>query len=148
MGDGRRLSAADERRIRQKIVDKSPDQVKLAYALWTRKAVQELIRAETGVEMPIRTVGDYLKRWGMTPQKPQKRAYEQRAPAVKAWLEEQYPALQSQAKQEDAEIYWDDETGLRNDCQPERGYTPKGHTPVIRLTAKRESIKMISAVTN
>lgn len=148
VGDARRLSAEDEQRIRQKIVDKSPDQLKLAYALWTRKAVQELIKADTGVEMPIRTVGDYLKRWGMTPQKPQKRAYEQRAPEVKAWLEEDYPAIQSQAKQEDAEIYWGDETGLRNDCQHERGYAPKGKTPVIRLNAKRESINMMSALTN
>lgn len=147
-GDARRISAVDERRIRQKIVDKSPDQLKLAYALWTRKAVQELIRAETGVVMPIRTVGDYLKRWGMTPQKPQKRAYEQRAPEVKRWLEEVYPEIQAQAKREDGEIYWGDETGLRNDCQHERGYAPKGKTPVIRLNAKRESINMISAVTN
>lgn len=148
VGDARRISAEDEQCIRQKIVDKSPDQLKLAYALWTRKAVQELIKAETGVTMPIRTVGDYLKRWGMTPQKPQKRAYEQRTPEVKAWLEEEYPAIQAQAKQEDAEIYWGDETGLRNDCQHERGYAPKGKTPVIRLNAKRESINMISAMTN
>ena len=84
----------------------------------------------------------------MTPQKPQKRAYEQRAPEVKAWLEEEYPAIQERAKQENAEIYWGDETGLRNDCQHERGYAPKGKTPVIRLNAKRESINMISAITN
>ncbi len=148
VGDARQISAEDEQRVRQKIVDKSPDQLKLAYALWTRKAVQELIKAETGVAMPIRTVGDYLKRWGMTPRKPQKRAYEQRTPEVKAWLEEDYPEIQARAKQENAEIYWGDETGLRNDCQHERGYAPKGKTPVIRLNAKRESINMISAVTN
>lgn len=57
----------------------------------------------------------YLQRWGMTPQKPQNRAYEQRAPEVKAWLEEEYPAIQDRAKLENAEIYWGDETGLRND---------------------------------
>jgi transposase len=90
VGDARSLSTVDEKRIRQMIVDKSPDQLKLAYALWTRKAVRELIKSEAGVNMPIRTVGEYLKRWGMTPQKPQKRAYEQRAPEVKAWLEETY----------------------------------------------------------
>jgi len=45
-------------------------------------------------------------------------------------------------KQEDAEIYWGDETGLRNDCKHERGYAPKDKTPVIRLNAKRESINI------
>lgn len=98
--------------------------------------------------MPIRTVGEYLKRWCMTPQKPQKHAYEQRAPEVKKWLEEEYPQIQAQAKRENAEIDWDDETGLRNDSQNERGYVPKGKTPTIRLNANRESINMILVITN
>jgi transposase len=147
-GEGCFLSPERAESIRRLLIDRTPDQLKMAYALWTRQAVRELIVNETGVELAIRTVGEYLKRWGMTPQKPQKRAYEQRDPEVKRWLEEEYPAIQAQAKQEDAEIYWGDETGLRNDCQHERGYAPKGCTPVIRLNAKRESINMISAVTN
>jgi len=147
-GDGCFLNPEQAERIRRLLIDRTPDQLKMAYALWTRQAVRGLIVNETGVELAIRTVGEYLKRWGMTPQKPQKRVYEQRDPEVKRWLEEEYPAIQAQAKQEDAEIYWGDETGLRNDCQHERGYAPKGCTPVIRLNAKRESINMISAVTN
>ena len=147
-GDGCLLTPEQAKRIRGLLIDKTPDQLKMAYALWTRQAVRELIVNETGIELAIRTVGEYLKRWGMTPQKPQKRAYEQRDPEVQHWLEQEYPAIQAQAKQEDAEIYWGDETGLRNDCQHERGYAPKGKTPVIRLNAKRESINMISAVTN
>lgn len=148
VGDARLLSAQDEARIRAKIIDKTPDQLKLAYALWTRKAVQELIEQETGVHLAIRSVGEYLKRWGMTPQKPQKRAYEQSAPAVQRWLRNDYPQIQTRAKQENAEIYWGDETGLRNDCQHERGYALKGQTPVIRLNANRVSLNMISAINN
>lgn len=34
------------------ITDKMPDQLKLDYALWTRKAVMELIKHETGIDMP------------------------------------------------------------------------------------------------
>lgn len=147
-GDARLLSEDDERRIRRLITDKTPDQLKLEYALWTRKSVQELILQETGADLAIRTVGDYLKRWGMTPQKPQKRAYEQRSPEVKKWLESEYPEIQRKAKREDAEIYWGDETGLRNDCQNERGYAPKGKTPVVQLNANRASVNMISAITN
>ncbi|NPU95179.1 MAG: IS630 family transposase [Gammaproteobacteria bacterium] len=145
VGEVRLLDAEEERKIRAQIIDKTPDQLKMSYALWTSQTVQELIARETGVALAVRTVGEYQKRWGMTQQK---RAYEQRAPEVKAWLEEEYPAIQERAKQEDAEIYWGDETGLRNDCQHERGYAPKVKTPVIRLNAKRESINMISAITN
>ncbi|MEZ5507746.1 MAG: IS630 family transposase [Gammaproteobacteria bacterium] len=148
VGSGTRLSQGQSERIRKLVIDKTPDQLKMPYALWTRESVRELIRSQCGIEMPVRTVGDYLKRWGMTPQKPQKRAYEQRAPEVQAWLEDEYPAIQERAKREDAEIYWGDETGIRNDCQHERGYALKGKTPTIRLNAKRESINMISALTN
>lgn len=148
VGSGTRLSQEQSERIRKLVIDKTPDQLKMPYALWTRESVRELIRSQCGIDMPVRTVGDYLKRWGMTPQKPQKRAYEQRAPEVQAWLEEEYPAIQEQAKRESAEIYWGDETGIRNDCQHERGYALKGKTPTIKLNAKRESINMISAVTN
>lgn len=147
-GDNNLLSEAQAKKIRKLIVDKTPDQLKMHYALWTRKSVQEVIKQGTGVHLAIRTVGEYLKRWGMTPQKPQKKAYEQRDPEVKRWLKKEYPAIQAEAKKEGAEIYWGDETGLRNDCQHERGYAPKGQTPVIKLNANRESINMISAITN
>jgi hypothetical protein len=67
---------------------------------------------------------------------------------VQRWLDEDYPALRAKAKTENAEIYWGDETGLRNDCQHTRGYAPRGKTPVIQLNPKRESVNLISAVTN
>jgi len=86
--------------------------------------------------------------WGFTHQKPLRKAYEQRPTEVKRWLDERYPEIKAQAKRVNAEIYWSDETGLRNDCQHERGYAPKGKTPVVRLNAKRVSANMISAVTN
>ncbi len=61
---------------------KTPDQLKLPFALWTRKAVQEAIAQHYGVILPMRTVGEYLHRWGFTPQKPVKRAYEQQPERV------------------------------------------------------------------
>jgi len=148
LGENRHLSADQERHLQKLITDKSPDQLKMAYVLWTRKAVMELIEQEAGIKMPIRTVGEYLKRWGFTPQKPAKRAYEQNPKAVQQWLNEDYPEIKARAKAENAEIYWGDETGLRNDSQHERGYAPKGKTPVVRLNANRKSVNMISAVTN
>ncbi len=144
----RRLNADQESQIQKLLIDKTPDQLKLPYALWTRESVRELIKTQIGINLPIRTVGHYLKRWGMTPQKPVKRAYEQQPTRVRQWLDEEYPQIQTKAKAENAEIYWGDETGLRNDSQHERGYALKGKTPVIRLNAKRESINMISAITN
>jgi transposase len=148
MGADCTFNQTQAKEIQQLICDKSPDQYKLDFALWTRKAVQGLIHQRFKIVMPVRTVGDYLKRWGFTPQKPAKRAYEQQPVAVKKWLDEEYPVIAQKAKVEQADIYWGDETGVRNDCQHGRSYAPKGQTPVLRLPAKRVSLNMISALSN
>jgi transposase len=147
-GMNRTLTQAQEDDVRRCIIDKMPDQLKLSFALRTRQAIAELIKLRFGITMPIRTVGHYLKRWGFTPQKPTRRSYEQRPEGVRAWLEEEYPAIQERAKAENAEIRWGDETGARSDCQHGRSYAPKGSTPVVRLSARYTSVNMISTVTN
>jgi hypothetical protein len=108
----------------------------------------ELIEQEAGLAMPIRPVGEYLRRWSLAPQKPMRRACEQNPRAVQRWLDEEYSQTKARARVEAAEIYWGDETGLRSDSQHERGYAPKGKAPVVRLNANRASANMISAVTN
>lgn len=147
-GDGRQLSKAQEGEIRRLICDKTPDQLKLGFALWNRQAVAQLIEQQFGLKVPIRTVGEYLKRWGFTPQKPIKKAYEQRPAEVQRWLNEAYPEIALRAKAENAEIHWGDETGLRSDDVRGRGYAPKGKTPLIRVNHKREGLSIISTVTN
>ena len=108
-------------------------------------AVKELF----GIEMPIRTVGEYLRRWGFTPQRPVKRALEQNPDLFNAWYKETYPMIAARAKAEDAEIYWGDETAIRQDSHWVRGYSMAGVTPELRLPAGRHgSTSMISAITN
>ncbi|MFQ5464283.1 MAG: transposase [Phycisphaerae bacterium] len=59
-----------------------------------------------------------------------------------------YPALRRRAKRENAEIYWEDEAGLRSDHLTGRSYAPRGATPVIRSTGNRFGCNIISAVNN
>jgi transposase len=146
--DKKLLSSLHERQVQDMICDTMPDQLKLPYALWTRKAVMELIEREFGIKLAVTTTGDYLRSWGYTPQKPKKKAYEQNPKKVQQWLNEEYPAIMKKAKQENAEIHWGDETGVRNNCQHGRSYAPKGQTPVKKSMSKRFSINMISTVTN
>jgi transposase len=147
-GEQRNLSAEQEAEIKRLIIDKRPDQLKLSFALWTRDAVRLLIGQRCGFSMPIRTVGEYLKRWGFTPQKPAKWSKEQSTPAVANWLLKEYPAIEKRAKQEKAEIYWGDETGIQTGANVEKGYSPKGKTPVLRQTGRKHRINMISAINN
>lgn len=48
----------------------------MRFTLWTRPAVMALIERKYGLVLSIRAVGNTLQRWGMTPQKPIKRACE------------------------------------------------------------------------
>jgi transposase len=155
--DGRRVSprrgkglltAAQCRQVRGWIADKSPDQLKLPFALWTARAVLELIEQQFGIQLGLSTVQLYLRRWGMSPQKPLLRARERSPAAIAAWLERDYPAIASQAKREGAVIYWSDETGVNNQDQTGRGWSPKGQTPVVTRNAKRFGGSMISGVSN
>lgn len=105
VGTSRTLTPEQERQVQKAICDSRPEQLKMDFALWTREAVRVYIRAHFGIEMPVRTVGEYLKRWGFTPQKPVKVAYGQRPEAVKKWLDEEQPSISVRAKAEMAEIH-------------------------------------------
>ena len=148
-GEGRTLSEEQERCIRQIICDRRPEQLKMEFALWSRAAVMQLIEREYGIKLSVRGVGNYLSRWGFTPQKPIKKAYEQRPEAVQAWLDEQYPEIESRAKTEGAEIHWGDETALVNTDVRGRCYAPAGKTPVAYVVGgTRQKLSMIATVTN
>lgn len=149
LGDGRELTPGQEERIRKDIVDNTPDQLKLRFALWRTQAVRALIKACFGIDLPVRSVRNYLKRLGFTPERPLKRAFEKKPQAVQKWLTEAYPAVAVRAKAEGAEICWGDETAVSSVENYPRGYAPKGKTPVLVLSqAKRERINLISAITN
>lgn len=147
-GAQRVLDWKQEVTIQKMIVDKAPQQLKLPFALWTRDAVRLAIKKLYRVELPLRTITDYLKRWGFTPQKPAKRAYEQNPLKLKRWLKNEYPEIVARAKKEQAEIHWGDETGVNNEAYNARGFAPRGKTPIISLSVKRSRVNMISSITN
>lgn len=146
--DGKKISGKQAAEVRRLIKDKLPDQLKLPFGLWTREAVQQLILDRYGISLSRWQVGRYLKSWGYTPQKPIKKAFEQKPAKVKKWLKEEFPAIKERAKKEKAIIYFGDETGMRSDHQAGRSYAPRGQTPVIKKTGKRFSLNMISAISN
>jgi transposase len=147
-GSGRTLSLEQEDQIQEWMLEKSPNDYDIPSALWTRQAVAELIKKQIGIDMPIRTVGEYLNRWGFTPQKPKRQSYKQDPEEVRRWLEETYPEIERRAAAENAEIHWGDETGVRSTCQAGRGYAPAGETPVLKVAGGRFSVNMMSTVTN
>ena len=145
-GTHRKLPMADEAWVREQIVSRTPQQMDLPFALWSRPAIKALIRQQFGLDMQDRLVGKYLKRWGFTPQRPVKRALEQRPEEVSCWLTETYPQIQARAVKEGAELFWGDETAVKEDAHWVRGYAPAGQTPVLQVPTRWKSLSMISAI--
>src|SRR5437879_5937540 len=145
---GSRLAPHQAAMVVRLILGRCPDQMKLPFALWTRAAVQLLLKQRCGLAVSVWTVGRYLQHWALTPQKPLRRAYEQNPEAVERWLEEEYPAIRARAKRECAQILWGDEMGLRSDHQAGRSYGRRGQTPVIPGTGQRFRCNVISTLSN
>ena len=77
-----------------------------------RQAVHELTERRFDRKLALRSVGKYIKRWVLTPQKLPPKAYEQQPAALRNWLEEDFPATLAQARVQGAEIHWGAESGV------------------------------------
>jgi transposase len=132
-GSGRTLTDEQCTHIQRLIDENSPKDLGIAAPLWNRRAVRDLIQKEYGIDMPVRTVGEYLKRWGYTSKKPARHANDQDPEAVREWLEETYPDIERQAEKEDAVILWCDESGVEADHCPCTGYAPKGERATMEV---------------
>jgi transposase len=142
------LTEPQQQEVIALVRDATPDQLGLAGFLWTRDAVAELINQRYGLLLARTTVGAYLRGWGFSPQRPQRRALEQNPAAVRRWLAETYPAIRVRAKREGGVVLWLDEMGVRSDAAAGRSWAPIGKTPIIKGTGKRFRVNMISAVSN
>ena len=145
-GDKRTLTPEQEKEIRNLIVDKNPEQLRLPGCMWTRENIRELIREKYKLTMPLSTLGYYLARWGFSVQRPVKRAYKQDADKIAKWVEVEFPGISERARIENAEIFFGDEVGIQNTANYVKGYAPIGQTPVVQVDSKRFKINMISAI--
>jgi transposase len=143
------LSAAQQSKLVKMIKSCHPDQLRIPALLWTRSAVQELIERECSVKVELSTVGRYLARWGFTLKRPSKRALEADPVVVEAWLADVYPKIKQRAAQENGLILWQDESGVQlRHLSPQAGYAPRGQRAIAKLSGKRISANMISALSN
>ncbi|MFE1522268.1 winged helix-turn-helix domain-containing protein [[Kitasatospora] papulosa] len=97
------------------MADCTPEDLLIGGQLWTCTLVGELIRMVAGVRMTEQGIGKWLCRPGYTPQCSDRSAYRQDQKKGPAWLEDEYPALAAQAREEKGVIAWAGRCGLRSD---------------------------------
>jgi transposase len=141
------MSGAKLRWIFKTVTTKNPLQLKFPFALWTREMVKELIERKYGIKLSVISAGRLLKKLGLSCQKPLMKAFQQDPVIVQQWIAEDYPKIKALAKREGAEIYFEDEAGVRSDYHSGTTWAIKGETPVVKTTGARFSLNMISAIT-
>lgn len=149
-GANKTLTQIQEEKIIRKLIDTNPEQLQFKFALWTREAVRYLIKDLYKIDMPISTVGRYLKKWQFTSKKPIKRAYERKDEKTIQWLKKDYPRIKRMAAKDNADIWWGDETACVSLPTNLKGYAPIGSKkkPILTHPAQKFKINMISAITN
>jgi transposase len=148
LGSGRLLSDAHARQIQGLLDNHSPEDLGIAAPLWNRPAVRDLIRKECGIDLAVRTVGEYLNRWGYTAKRPRRHARKQDPEEVRQWLEETDPAIEKRAAEEAAEISWCDETGAAADEHPGYGSAREGQAAQVEVPDPHLRMNQISAISN
>ncbi len=148
LGRPLKLNGSQIRWVFKTVTTKNPLQLNFPFALWTREMVKELIGNKYGINVSVVSVGRLLKKLGLSCQKPLMRAFQQDTVIVREWIEEDYPKIKQLAKKKGAEIYFEDEAGVRSDYHSGRTWGVKGRTPIVKTTGARFSLNMISAITS
>jgi len=76
------LEAWEQEEIRQAVVEKTPEDFGIPGILWTLGRTSQYIRKHYGKDVSGRRVSDYMKRWGLSCQRPAKRARRQNPKGV------------------------------------------------------------------
>ena len=141
-----KLSGKQLQKLYRLIVGVDPRQLKFEFALWTRGMVRELIKRKFNVRLSEVSVGRLLRKLGLSPQRPQKKSYQQDEYLVLKWMAEDYQNIKKLAKKANAEIFFGDESTVRSDYHSGTTWAPQGKTPVVKTTGSRHKVNLISAI--
>lgn len=83
-----------------------PDQLGLPGYLWTRRGVAQVIERSYQIQVTPRSIGRYLRWWGLGARKPTDRACTLCVVTVARWLEHEYPAVVGAARASGAQVCW------------------------------------------
>ncbi len=131
--------------IRIVVLDQDPDQYKFEFAWWTAQRVRQALGEKFGSVLSVSTVRRILRRLGLTPQRPQRRAPRYDPAAVQRWKDEEFPQILRRAQELGAMIAFADESGLASQSVSGRTGGPCGQTPVVRVASGRFRLHRLAA---
>ncbi|MBS3106377.1 IS630 family transposase [Candidatus Woesearchaeota archaeon] len=114
--------------------------------LWDCTRVRQLVIKQFGKKIDPSNIWRLLRVWNLSPQVPQKQAFQQDQALVNKWLRKEWPLIKLQAKRWQAIIYFQDEAGVSLIPALGRTWAPQGETPTIKVTGTKGGLSVTSAV--
>ena len=114
--------------------------------LWDCKRIQRMIKQELNKDIAISNLWESLRRWNLTPQKPEKVALERSQRKVNKWIKEVWPEIEKHRRRWQAMLYFQDESSVSIVPVLGKTWAKKGETPKMKVTGNRGSIAVSSAI--
>jgi transposase len=116
------------------------------HPLWTCQRIRQVISAELNLVVSVPTLWRELKKLKLSCQKPERRALEQDPKARARWIATEWPRIKRLARKQRALLFFEDESVVRLTPTVGRTWAPVGKTPIVRVTGKRASVLVMSAL--
>lgn len=114
--------------------------------LWDCKRIQTVIKKELNKSISISNLWETLRRWNLTPQKPEKEALQKDPVAVRKWIREEWPKINKHRRRWQAMLYFQDESGVSLIPVLGKTWAPRGKTPKIKVTGNKGGLCVTSAI--
>ena len=143
-GEQTLLNEYAEDEIKQVMTDNTPDMLRMSYSLWTNQIARDLIRRKYNIKVPLRSMTNYLKKWGFTTTVPMKDEKLLQNIIFNRFMEYEFPIIVRRAKSENIGIYWYCESKVDEKITITAAMTARGTARFMFVKGKMSQQKFLN----
>lgn len=136
-----------DRWIKETVLSSTPMEHGFDTTLWTCRIMRTLLHQHFSVDIDESTISLHLKEMGLSYQRPRYRAAEQDPAEVEYFINEKFPRIQKLAEKINADIAFEDESGVGLSDHAGMTWGEVNKTPDVVVPNKRGGYNVLSIVT-
>lgn len=142
-----KITRGIERWLKNTILNQTPVEFGYDTHLWTIDILVELIKIEFDIKVCPATVGNHLRKIGLSNQKPNYKSKAQDKEKVEHFLNDKFKRIQRLADKMGADIGFEDEAGIQLSSHYGKTWGELGKTPEVKITLGKAKFNVLSIVT-
>ena len=113
---------------------------------WTCRRMMIVAKSKLRVNVSQPTMWRMLRSLDLTYQKPERIYHEGRDQAREEWIRREVPKIRKCVKKHRAILYFEDESNVSLTASLGKSWSPRGKTPVAKVTGRRGGVAAMSAI--